>query len=453
MSKNIKPNFFHKLYLNTVSSIAFIPTLIAIGLFLLSLFTLYLDQGSPDSLVGYSMDIKNILDPDSARALLGAIAGGMISLMVFSFSMVMVVLSQISSNFSPRVLPSLVGLRFHQVVMGIYLGTIVYTFVVLSTTRSKIYAFEVPSLSIIMAAVLSLICLALFIAFVQSISQNIQIGNIIHRIYQDTCKTLTHEIEEETYIPAHQLPDTERWTPVGTPISGYFHSINKAVFIRRTAAMDITLRMYAPLGSFMHHGDVIFLASRSLSEEEQEKIFSTFVFRHEELISQNYLYGFKQLTEIAVKALSPGINDPGTAIQAMDWMTDLFVIRMKLSGFRILTDGQGKLRMIQQPVPIEEIFYFSVSTIRNYVSNDIPVLHKLLRLIKAMMQNDQKHQYTHMLLTALSNLVEQFTPDIISTSDKQRLTRQVAAIIAMVPGQPENQEVIHKLQQFCASDA
>ncbi len=453
MSKNIKPNFFHTLYLNTVSSIAFIPTLLGTGLFLLSLFTLYLDQETPDRLFGYGIDVKNILDPNSARALLGAIIGGMISLMVFSFSMVMVVLSQISSNFSPRVLPSLIGRRFHQIILGFYLGTIVYTFVILSATRSKIYAFEVPSLSTVIAGLLSLICLALFISFVQSISGHIQIGNIIHSIYEDTFKSLTHEVEEETYIPAHQLPDTTSWVSIVTPISGYFHSINEGAFLRRTAAMDVTLRMRVPLGTFVHHGDVIFLASRSLTTEEQQKIFSTFVFRHQELISENYLYGFKQLTEIAVKALSPGINDPGTAIQAMDWMTDLMVFRMKFSGFRILVDGQDKLRMIQQPVPVEEIFYFSVSTIRNYVSNDIPVLHKLLILIKVMMQNDQEHRYTAMLLTALSDLVEQFTPDIISTSDKKRLTRAVAAIIAMVPGQPENQEVIHKLQQFCASDA
>ncbi len=172
MLKKLYRTLVHKLrilYLNVVNGIAFYPTLIAIGLFFLSLFTLYIDERSPGLLLGYEIPIKNILYPDSARTLLGAIAGSMISLMVFSFSMVMIILSQTSSNYSPRLLPNLIGQRSKQVVMGFYIGTIAYTFTVLTSIDSKLYAFGVPTLSIIINSLLSLLCLALFVSFINDV--------------------------------------------------------------------------------------------------------------------------------------------------------------------------------------------------------------------------------------------------------------------------------------------
>ena len=147
-------------------------------------------------LLGYEIPIKNILFPDSARALLGAIAGGMISLMVFSFSMVMVIRKpNLIELFSP-LLPNLIGQRSKQIVMGFYIGTIAYTFTVLTSINSKLYAFGVPTLSIIVNSLLSLVCLALFVSFINDVSKDIQIGNIINHVYQDTLRSMRREIEE-----------------------------------------------------------------------------------------------------------------------------------------------------------------------------------------------------------------------------------------------------------------
>lgn len=439
MPRRIRTNSFYKLYLNIVASIAFVPAIIALALFLMALLTLSVDQFSPESLVGYKVEIKNVIYPDSARSLLSTIAGGLISLMVFSFSMVMVVLNQTASNYSPRVLPSLIGHRSHQIIMGVYLGTIAYTFMVLSSIQSKAYTFAVPSLSIIINAILSLVCLALFVSFIRSISENIQIGNIINSLYNDTSKSLELNMEKKIYISGGKLPQTDQWMIIKSPFSGYFDDINERLLLRRTKSMDITLKMMVSIGGFVNQRDPFFQVNRHLSEDEQEKVFQTFVFRHQEIIQQNYIYGFKHLAEIAIKALSPGINDPGTAIQAIDRLTGLFIIGMKLHGFPVLKDDEQKLRLIYQPVPMEDIFYFSFSSIKNYTGNDVSVMHKLLYTIKAMVQNDDEEKFTVLLLMSIQDALEQFMPEIKSTSDQQKLTDLIDKIMRIFPDHPQKE--------------
>ncbi len=448
----ISTNKFIRFYLGVISSIAFYPTIIALALFALSLLTLYIDNGYPDQLLGIDITIKNILDPDSARALLGAIAGGMISLMVFSFSMVMVILSQTSSSYTPRLLPNLVGKRHHQIVLGFYLGTIAYTFVILSSIQSKMYPFGVPSLSVITNVTLSFLCLALFISFINNVSQSIQIGNIIADLYEVTSKGITHEGEHETFVPTHQLPDMDHWAIINSPISGYLNSISDRSLTKVTRDLDITLKICVPIGQFVNNRDPILLTSRTVDEEEWGKIFRTMVFMHQENVRQNYVYGFKQLSEVATKALSPGINDPGTAVQALDRLAALFISRMKISGFKIKTDKEEKLRVIYTPVHFDDLLYFCLGTIMNYAGNDLPVNHKLIQVLGAIARNDDEGRHTDIILSMLDDLATHFMGEFSTHSDKYSLSKQVNRIISHYPDHPSSLRISNKIIEASLSD-
>lgn len=448
----VSTNKLTKFYLGMISSVAFYPTLIAFGLFFMSILTLYIDERTPSRIFGNEIPIKNILDPDSVRSLLGAIAGGMISLMVFSFSMVMVILSQTSSNYSPRLLPNLIEKKHHQIVLGFYLGTIAYTFVILSSIQSLMYTFGVPTLSVTINALLSLICLGLFISFINNISQIIQIGNIISDLHMGTLKGINQEINLEIYIPPHQLPDMEHWYVTHSPLSGYLDSIDHASLLKVVCELDITLKVCIPLGQFVNQRDPILLSSRSISEEERSKLFQRMVFRHQENVSQNYVYGFKQLSEIATKALSPGINDPGTAIQALDRLTDLFVARMQVSGFKIKTDKQEKLRVIFEPVYFRDLLYFCLGTIMNYAGNDLPVNHKLIQVLGAIARNDDEGQHTDIILSMLDDLVTHFMQEFSTHSDKYSLSKQVSRIIKHYPNHATSLRISSKITHVALSD-
>ncbi len=428
MASQTKTNLFYKIYRNVTTSIAFVPTIIATMLFLLALLTLFLDQFTPDSLLTYHMQIKNILYPDSARALLGAIAGGTISLMVFSFSMVMVVLNQTASNYSPRVLPSLIGNKFHQLIMGVYLGTISFTFMVLSSIQSKVYAFIVPSLSILVNALLSLLCLALFLAFIRSISESIQIGRIINSLYKDTRDAL-EEVKEEDSFEQEKLPDMSSWHLIRSNISGYFDSIVERQMLKTAKDLDITLQLMIPFGSFVNRKDPFFMVSRRLSDEEEEDVFRSVVMLHQEIIVKNYVYGFKQLTEIAVKAMSPGINDPGTAIQAIDKLTDLMTIRLELKEIPVLLDDDSRLRVICKPIVFSELFYFCFSSISNYTTTNTPVMLKLLQMISVVHVHDEQNHAKKVLATALHDATAQFLPTLKGEGDKEHLHHMIRTLL------------------------
>lgn len=445
MAKRVNTNLFYKLYLNVVSSIALGTTIISVAIFGLSLVTLSIDESSPENLAIYKDSAKDLINPDSARSLLSAIAGGMITLMVFTFTMFMVVLNQISSNYSPRVLPSLIRRRFHQIIMGFYLGTIAYTFMVLSSVESEVYEFDVPILSIIINAVLTFVSLAFFVIFIQSISQNIQIGEIINKIYREAHKSLDREVMNKNRMSAQELPDINQWETVYSQISGYLDDIDESLLVKKSGSIDITIKLLIPIGGFVNQRDAFFRVNRKLSDTEQEEILHAFVFRYQEIVKQNYVYGFKQLTEIAVKALSPGINDPGTAIQAIDRLTDLFVVSLKLSGFPILTDKHEKLRFIYQPASLQDIFYFSFSSIKNYAGSDIVVTSKLLLMIKTLAQNDQEGKLTDLLINSISDAIEQFSPDFRSSSDRKKFVQLIQQLSSMYSNHSRSKEILQKL--------
>ena len=454
MSTRFRQNTSSKLwtlYTNIVDSIALYPTLIAIGLFFLSLLTLYIDERSPGLLLGYEIPIKNILYPASARTLLGAIAGGMISLMVFSFSMVMVILSQTSSNYSPRLLPNLVGQRSKQIVMGFYIGTIAYSFVVLTSIDSKLYAFGVPTLSIIVSSLLSLLCLALFVSFINEVSKDIQIGNIINHVYRDTVRAICHEIEEETYVPSSTLPDTTRWTPVESQDSDYLNEVNKKSLLRTARRLDVTVKLCVPIGTFINQLDPMFLVSRSLSQSERNELVNSLVFRHQEVVKNQYGYGFKHLTEVALKALSPGINDPGTAIQAIDRLTDLFVKAIEIQGVKILSDKEQRLRLVYAPLPYDDLLYLSVNAIREYGQQDLTIVIKLLILLHTVLRNAREGKHTDTVTTLLHDLAQGLSKNFESESNRHLLHTRMSAVLDECATHPRNMAIRGLLDDFASA--
>src|SRR5690606_15243639 len=123
---------------------------------------------------------------DTARSLLSTLIGGVISLMVFSFSMVMILLNQASTNYSPRLLPGLISNKRHQFVLGFYIGTILFNILCLINVLPGDNPFQIPAFTILIAIMLGPVCLILFVFFIHSISEAIQINNILQRLYQVT---------------------------------------------------------------------------------------------------------------------------------------------------------------------------------------------------------------------------------------------------------------------------
>lgn len=405
----IKSRFnLKKIYFTFFSSIAFYPSIISLATLLLAFLLLYLDALGVSYSITEHIQLIITHNTETARSLLSTLASGILSLMVFSFSMVMVVLTMASNNYTPRVLPGLINKRNHQVVLGIYLGTIGYILVVLINVGSNNYDFDVPNLSVLMSIILVFICFSAFIYFIHSISQSIQIANILANLYNDTLKVLDRDSKHKF---VEELPGVSGWQSISSPHGAYFQGIAEEDLMDIAQEEDLQVLVMPEVGEFVLQGAPILKVSKPLSLKVQGSLQHLASFYHQEHVRSNYLFGFKHITEVAAKALSPGINDPGTAINAIDYLTQLMSKIMDRKNYRVMEDDQGYNRIFFRQTLFEKTFYLCFSTIRNYASGDVAVQLKLLNLVNTLEEQDQRQKY--------KSLFEQERNALLMNADQQ----------------------------------
>jgi uncharacterized membrane protein len=367
-------------YTNVVNSIAFYPALIALSFLVLSYLLLLFDFSEPGkNLKAKLLDFISLKDASTARTIASTIAGGILSLTVFSFSMVMLLLNQAASNMTNRVLGSLIGNRFQQIVLGFYIGTIVYALFLLSTIRDIDSGVYVPALSVYLLILLTIIDIFLFIYFLHYITQSVKYETIIERIYTKTLNELKSHCHLKTAAPLQlELPD--RYTDFTARESGYFQGIEQETLLNLCTQHNWIIRFHYQVGSFIVYNTPILsiYTSKPVSEEMETQLDLALNFYRGEPIEKNPYYGFKQLTEVAVKALSPGINDPGTAILSLHALTDLLTYRFNHHPTRTIADEHGTERIILQEEVVEELFEKSIAPIWDYGKED--------RLLQTAMQ-------------------------------------------------------------------
>lgn len=381
-------NKIFNLYNYLESKIAFYPTIITLGGILFTLFMYYLEANHQASewviSVLPQLEIKKA---DTAQTLLGTIIGGLISLMVFSFSMVMVVLNQASSNFSPRLLPGLISNKNHQYVLGFYLATIIYCILIFLSVESGQDSNNLPVCSICMGIFFTICCLGLFIYFIHSISQAIQVNNISKNIYcvaAEKLKQLAANSKEEFT----GFDNTNAFIYRATRV-GYYNKVNyKALEKVLKNKPELNIFVTVVRGQFVQLNTCLFKTNVDIDTEIAEEIAACFQYTEGEIITENYVLAYKQLTEIAVKAMSPGINDPGTAILCLDYLTALLKLRLPLADAPDVV-RLGNQYLMENKVSFKEIISTIFAELRNYCTHDVVITRKMIETLNYL--NEQPH--------------------------------------------------------------
>ena len=373
---------FNRIYdfFNTIESrIAFYPTLLSIVGFLFALFMMYLEgQGISKKMLGIIPQLM-VENGDTALTVLSACLGGLISLMVFSFSMVMLLLSQASNNYSPRLLPGLISDKRHQLILGIFLSSILYIIFTLFSIQPSEEKYTLPGVSVLLGIIFTITCLVSFIYFIHNISQSIQINNILDNIFVEARNRLTHLVETEEKSQK-SFPNTENWNEYKIGHSGYFQNVSTENILEICEKHDTKIYIIIPKGLFILSKAVFLKSEKKLEKDVVDSIFANISFARGELVDDNYILAFKQITEIAVKAMSPGINDPGTAINAIDYLTELFSLRMQKSDESIFSKDEKELLQIAT-VSFRELVYYIMASLRTYCKHDPIMVQKLLWML------------------------------------------------------------------------
>ncbi|MDT0688041.1 DUF2254 domain-containing protein [Autumnicola psychrophila] len=371
-------------YRSIKSKIAFYPTLFALSGLIFALLMMYLEErGISDYLVQHAPFLV-VNSGDTALTILSACIAGLISMMVFSFSMVMVLLNQAASVYSPRLLPGLISDKRHQIILGIYISSILYSIFVLFSIQPTGDKYQIPGFSVLLGILFTVVSIYAFIYFIHNISETIQITNILEKIFTNASKRLSILLERESSINWN-FPNSNGWTEYRSDKSGYFQDFSERDLLSFSKKNDTLLEVLPIKGTFVLKGTPVFRSKEKLNDKALKHLLRNFYLSRKELVTSNYLLAFKQITEVVVKAMSPGINDPGTALNAIDYLSELIRLRMLKSDESFASDsGQDYVKM--RVVSFEDLLYQINAPLRKYCCGDIIVVQKLSYMYLALIK-------------------------------------------------------------------
>lgn len=404
---------------NLKNKIAFFPSIIALAGVIFAYIMMFAENQGISAYLQEFLPELVINDEETARTILATFIAGLTSIMVFSFSMVMILLNQASSNFSPRLLPGLISNRRHQIVLGIYLFTIIYCIFILVFIEPKGQAYQLPGFSVLLSIVFMISSLASFIYFIHSISQEIQINNILLKIYVSAEKKIVQLINDEEKAN-NEVIDTKKWVHHNTKCTGYFKLLSLDNLIDLAHKNNFKLEVLADKGSYCSEDAVLFKTNIAVNKDLLNKIHANFSFSKGQLIDDNYLLAFKQITEVAVKSMSPGINDPGTAINAIDYLSELLILRVQKKNIEVTQKDNVTLVLVNS-LKFEDLLYPIMASLRTYCSHDIVIVLKLLTCLKNVEKKSKFEEYNTIINTEISNLLADANTNITNIEDLKRL--------------------------------
>jgi uncharacterized membrane protein len=403
-----------RFWINIKSSIWLIPSIFAILAIVLAIASIALDRYVQSS--GLIPDQWFIFDVGSegARGVLGVIAGSIITVTGVVFSITVVALQLASSQFTPRVLRSFITDRTNQIVFGSFIATFTYALLVQRTVRSASDDFErfVPAISVNIAVLLSLVSIGLLIRFIDHITRSIRASQIIHRVSTDLREAIDTLFPEKFGHPAPtELEQLEadlalrgEALQVCATEAGYLQTINAHTIFHLKPEAPLTIRMEQNIGDFVLPGEVLFSVWTEATEDEQQiccDLRKACVLGLSRTNEQDVAWGLIELSDIAIKALSPGINDPTTAAMVIDRLGESLV----MLGNRALPDtlrtgADGQVQVITQRISFAHAVEVSFGRIRHY-SADHPMikaqLNKVMNRVAAQVSEAQRGCLDHEL--------------------------------------------------------
>ncbi len=388
-------NKWLRIYYNRiVHSIAFYPAMIAIAFLLLSWTMIQFDFSDWGKEWKSEFSWMSLKDANTARSIIATIAGAIISLTVFSFSMVMIVLNQAASQMSNRVLSSMIDNRFQQIVLGFYIGTVVYALFLLSTIREISSGIYVPALSIYLLIVLTVIDIFLFIYFLEYVTQTVKYETIINRVKEKSLETIAKRFESASSQMAEWTNQSHQEILVKK--ANYFQSFDAQKLLKIAESHDLYLSFAYEQSTFLLQNTVLLKVYKdgTLDQKILEEMAQAVDFFSGQPIETNADYGFRQLTEIAIKALSPGINDPGTAVMALNALANLFASRLYKQVPQLRKDSANVARLFVPTSTFEALFERSISPIWNYGKDDLDIQTGLLQILHQLKAADHKGEHT-----------------------------------------------------------
>lgn len=386
----------------------FVPSLLVGGAFVLSYVTLWIDR-SIDGQWTHETGWLYTGSADGARAVLTTIAGSMIGIAGVVFSITIVALTLASSQLGPRLLRNFMRDLGNQIVLGTFLATFLYGMMILRQVRGGEGSPNgefLPQISILVAMLLALAGVGVLIFFIHHIATSIQAPNVIASVSRELQAAIDHHYPHKVgYEPSQALAQAaadsqipvdfeSRSQTVCADGDGYIQRFELDQLMQEAVSCDLIARVEHRPGQFVENGDIIIRVwpAERTDDALARRLRQCFTIQTQRSMAQDAEFAVDQLVDIAVRALSSGVNDPTTAMQCIDRLgacMSRLGERQFPSPYRL--DERGALRMIVRRQGIERYLDAAFNQIRQNSKDKLSVMIRMLESFERI-ANHMKHE-------------------------------------------------------------
>ncbi|NJN28397.1 MAG: DUF2254 domain-containing protein [Cyclobacteriaceae bacterium] len=376
---------------------------------------------------------------ESARSILSTISGAMIGVAGTVFSITLVGLSLASTQFGPRLVKNFMYDRFNQIVLGTYIATFAYCLLVLNTINENDSITFIPVLSIIFALMAALANIILLVFFIHHISTSIQADTVIADLSASLArqiKTIFPESIGEAE-PERKILDEEAYKSsyknqcdLRAQHSGYLQYIDSDALLDFAMEKDGLIELYKRPGDYVVANALIakLYLDEEMEKEEIQRLRGKFITGKTRTHEQDAEHAIHQMVEVAARALSPGVNDPYTAISCIDNLTSILCYLAKTpfpSKYR--KDKNDELRVITDTFTFDGMVDAAFNQIRQFSENSPAVVIRLMESFDTLIdftQNEtqvrtiQRHAHMVLNMAKRSFKEENDLEDLIKRSQK-----------------------------------
>ena len=424
---------------NLRASFWFMPLLMVTGSIVFAVVLIEADSAASNEWLSQWPRLFGV-EAEGARQMLSTLAGSMITVMGITFSMTLLALVQASGQYTSRILRNFMRSRVTQATLGVFAGIFAYCLVVLRSIRGGGGADEfVPSLGVFFAFVISLGGVGVLIYFIHHIASSIQASNIIASVAHETNAAIDRLLPEkpddgyDEYEDQRQVLESldERiWYPVPAAASGYIQSVNNDALLDLAADGRTIVRTEHGIGAFVVQDTALVSLALTYPPDQQtiDAFNAAYSIGRNRTVVMDPAFGIRQIVDMALKALSPGVNDTSTAVMCVDYLTSIMA---RLAGRQfppVHRYAGGALRVVAIVPSFEGLLAEAFDQVRGSAEANVAILVRMLGALNTIGSLTVRPSDLQALDEQVQNIAELVDRCIEASHDRARLEKRLSEV-------------------------
>lgn len=430
-------NKLKRFWTNLRASFWFVPSLIVAASIAIAMALSEADYIGGDQMLARWPQLFGV-GTEGARGMLTTIAGSMMTIVGVTFSMTLVTLALASSQYTSRILRNFMRDRVTQVVLGVFAGIFVYCLIVLRVIRGGDEGGFVPNLAVSFGVVLAMGGIGILIFFIHHIAAAIQASSIIASVANETMLAIDRLFPEKdgretigTEADPAGLPLPERiWQAIPVKGNGYIQSVNHRELLRLAREHKTIVRMEHGIGDFVVNDTT--LATLALAEPPEPEIVTALqaaysIDRHR-TVQQDCAFGIRQIVDMALRALSPSVNDTTTAVMCVDYLTAILarLAPRETPSSRLYENKE--LRVITIGPTFADLVAASFDQIRSSAFGNVAIMLRMLGALQTIISLTSSQSRRLALAEQVQLIAELAERTISSPHDRERVESRLARV-------------------------